>query len=63
MNNLLTKKTTDIVDSFIIFYLFLFVLSLEALKTLLGIFTYGFLRKEILTTKSNSGIDITIKMK
>jgi len=33
------------------------------LKSLSGIFSYGILKKEILTTKSNLGVDIKIKIK
>jgi len=38
-------------------------LVFKSLKTLSRIFTYGILRKEILTTKSNLGVDIKIKIK
>ena len=63
MDNLLNKKTFVIVDSFIIFFLFVFFLIFESLKTLSGLFTYGILKKEILTTKSNLGFDFKIKIK
>ena len=63
MNNLLNKKRGAVVDSMIIFYLFLSVLIFESLKTLSELFTYGILKKEILTTKSNLGFDFKIKIK
>jgi len=35
----------------------------KVIKTLSKIFTYGIIKKEILTTKSNLGVDIKIKIK
>ena len=63
MNNLLNKKRSSLVDSIIIFFLFVFVLIFESLKNLSGLFTYGIFKKEILTTKSNLGFDFKIKIK
>ena len=64
MINLDKKKNKNIlVDNLMIFFLFTVFLVFKSLKTLSGIFTYGFLRKEILTTKSNLGIDLKIKIK
>ena len=63
MNNSLNKNRNSLVDSIIIFFLLISFLILESLKTLFGLFTYGILRKEILTTKSKSGFDIKIKIK
>ena len=64
MINLENKKNKNIlVDNLIIFFLCTVILFFKSLKTLSGIFTYGFLRKEILTTKSNLGVDIKIKIK
>ena len=63
MNNLLNKKRNSLVDSIIIFFFFVFVISFESLKTLSRIFTYGIFKKEILTTKSNLGFDFKIKIK
>ena len=63
MNNLLNKKRTSLVDSIIIFFLFTSILIFESLKTLSGIFTYGILKKEILTSKSNLGFDFKIKIR
>ena len=63
MNNLSNEKKSSLVDPFIIFILFLFVLIFESIKTLSMLFTYGILRKEILTTKSNLGFDFKIKIR
>tara|TARA_B100001769_G_C21569473_1_gene323040 strand:+ start:254 stop:445 length:192 start_codon:yes stop_codon:yes gene_type:complete len=63
MNNLLNKKRNSLVDSIIIFFLLVSVLIFESLKTLSRLFTYGILKKEILTTKSNVGFDFKIKIK
>ena len=63
MDDLLNKRRIALVDSIIIFFLFVLVLIFESLKTLTGIFTYGIFKKEILTTKSNLGFDFKIKIK
>ena len=63
MDNLINKKRIALVDSIIIFFLFVSVLIFESLKTLSGLFTYGIFKKEILTTKSNLGFDFKIKIK
>ena len=63
MDNLLNKKRIALVDSIIIFFLFVSVLIFESLKTLSGLFAYGIFKKEILTTKSNLGFDFKIKIK
>jgi len=63
MDNLFNKRRIALVDSIIIFFLFVLVLIFESLKTLSGLFTYGILKKEILTTKSNLGFDFKIKIK
>ena len=63
MSNLLNLKRSTLVDTLIIFFLFLSVLIFESLKTLSGLFTYGIYKKEILTTKSNLGFDFKIKIK
>ena len=39
------------------------VLSVVRTKTISKIFTYGIIKKEILTTKSDLGVDIKIKIK
>ena len=60
-----TKKNSKniLVENFIISFLFIVFLFFKSLKTLSRIFTYGILKKEILTTKSNLGVDIKIKIK
>ena len=63
MNDLLNKKRITLIDSIIIFLLFISVLIFESLKSLTELFTYGILKKEILTTKSNLGFDFKIKIK
>ena len=63
MKNLLNKKRTALVDSIIIFLLLVSVLIFESLKTLTELFTYGILKKEILTTSSDLGFDFKIKIK
>ena len=63
MNNLENKSKNILVENFIIFFLFTVFLFLKSLKTLSRIFTYGIFKKEILTTKSNLGVDIKIKIK
>ena len=52
-----------VAENMIIFFLFVFFIFLKSLKTLSKIFTYGIFKKEILTTKSNLGFDINIKIK
>ena len=61
MSNLDNKNL--LVENIIIFFLFIVFLVFKSLKTLSIIFTYGIIKKEILTTKSNLGVDIKIKIK
>ena len=61
MNKLDNKNI--LVENLIIFFLFAIFLVFKSLKTLSRIFTYGILKKEILTTKSNLGVDLKIKIK
>ena len=63
MNNLDNKNKNLLVENIIVFFLFTVFLVFKSLKTLSRVFTYGFLKKEILTTKSNLGVDIKIKIK
>ena len=63
MSNLDNKNENILVENLIVFFLFTVVLAFKSLKTLARIFTYGILKKEILTTKSNLGVDIKIKIK
>jgi len=63
MNNLGNKNKNLLVENLIVFFLFTVVSFFKSLITLSKIFTYGILKKEILTTKSNLGVDIKIKIK
>ena len=63
MSKLENKNKNILVENLIIFFLLGVFLVLKSLKTLAAIFTYGILKKEILTTKSNLGVDIKIKIK
>ena len=63
MNNFENKHKNILVENLIIFFLFTVFLVFQSLKTLFRIFTYGILKKELLTTKSNLGVDIQIKIK
>ena len=62
-NNNNNKNKNILVENLIVFFLFTVFLVYKSLITLSRIFTYGILRKEILTTKSNLGVDIKIKIK
>ena len=61
MDNLENKNI--LVENFIIIFLFTVFLVFQSLKTLSRIFSYGIFKKEILTTKSNLGVDIKIKIR
>ena len=63
MKNLENKNKNILVENLIVFFLFIVFIVFKSLKTLSRIFTYGILKKEILTTKSNLGVDIKIKIK
>ena len=63
MSNLENKNKNILIEDLIIFFLYTVFLVFKSLKTLSRIFTYGILKKEILTTKSNLGVDIKIKIK
>ncbi len=63
MSNLENKNKNILVENLIIFFFFTVFLVFKSLKTLSRIFTYGILKKELLTTKSNLGVDIQIKIK
>ena len=62
MINLDNKNKNLLVENIIVFFLFTVFLVFKSLKTLSKIFTYGIVKKEILTTKSNLGVDIKIKL-
>ncbi len=57
------NKLNTIVDIYIYFILILLILTYKSLKELTEIFSYGILKKEILTEKSNIGFDLSIKIK
>ena len=57
------NKKNNLVENLIIFFLFFVFLVFKSLKSLSEIFSYGILKKEILTKKSNLGVDIKIKIK
>ena len=65
MNNLYNKNKNKnlLVENIILYFLFTVYLVFNSLKTLSKIFTYGIIKKEILTSKSNLGVDIKIKIK
>ena len=63
MTNLDKKNKNILVENLIVFFLFTVFLVFKSLKTLSRIFSYGILKKEILTTKSKLGVDIQIKIK
>jgi len=63
MSNLDNKNKNILVENIIVYFLFTVFLVFNSLKTLSKIFTYGIIKKEILTTKSNLGVDIKIKIK
>ena len=63
MSNLVNKNKNILVENIIVFFLFSVFLVFKSLKTLSRIFSYGILKKEILTNKSNLGVDIQIKIK
>ena len=63
MSNLDSKNKNLLVENLMVIFLFTIFLVFNSLKTLSKIFTYGIIKKEILTTKSNLGVDIKIKIK
>ena len=63
MSNLENKNINMLIDKIIVFFLFTVLLVFKSFGVLSQIFTYGIYKKEILTTKSNLGVDIKIKIK
>ena len=63
MSHLDNKNKNILVENIIVFFLFTVFLDFKSLKTLSRIFSYGILKKEILTTQINLGVDIKIKIK
>ena len=62
MKNTSPIKFNNVIDAYILFNIFFFTLSINALSVLFELFTYGIFKKEILTESSKLGFDITIKM-
>ena len=63
MSNFKNKSVNSFVDDLIVFFLLVVFLSFKSIKTLLMIFTYGVFKNEILTTNSEIGFDMKIKIK
>ena len=63
MNKFEKDRKNNLVGKIMIFFLFIVFILFRALKTLSMIFSYGIFKKEILTTKSNLGFDMKIKIK
>ena len=57
------RKLNSLVDIYILIVISSIILFLRALKDILEIFSYGILKKEILTEESKIGFDIKIKVK
>ena len=57
------KEFNKVVDIYIFTVIFLIILFYKSVRDLIEIFSYGILKKEILTEESNIGFDIKIKMK
>ena len=57
------KEFNKVVDIYIFTVIFLIILFYKSVRVLLEIFSYGVLKKEILTEESNIGFDLKIKMK
>ena len=57
------KEFNKVVDIYIFTVIFSIILFFKSVRVLLEVFSYGVLKKEILTEESNIGFDIKIKMK
>ena len=57
------KEFNKVVDIYIFTVIFLIILFYKSVRVLIEIFSYGVLKKEILTEESNIGFDLKIKMK
>ena len=57
------KEFNKVVDIYIFTVIFLIILFYKSVRVLIEIFSYGVLKKEILTEESNIGFDIKIKIK
>ena len=63
MSNFDNNGKNILAENFIVFFLFIIFIFFKSLKTLSMIFTYGIFKKEILTTRSNLGFDMKIRIK
>jgi len=57
------KNKNLLVENIIVYFLFTVFLVFNSLIIFFKIFSYGIIKKEILTTKSNLGVDLKIKIK
>ena len=57
------KEFNKVVDIYIFTVIFLIILFYKSVRVLIEVFSYGVLKKEILTEESNIGFDLKIKMK
>ena len=57
------KEFNKVVDIYIFTVIFLIILFFKSVRVILEVFSYGVLKKEILTEESNIGFDLKIKMK
>ena len=57
------REFNKVVDIYIFTLIFLAILFYKSVRVLIEFFSYGVLKKEILTEESNIGFDIKIKMK
>tara|TARA_Y100000589_G_scaffold252523_1_gene241088 strand:+ start:539 stop:727 length:189 start_codon:yes stop_codon:yes gene_type:complete len=62
MKNTSPYKFDNIIDAYIFTTILFLILFIKALSSLLELFSYGILKKEILTESSKLGFDIKIKM-
>jgi len=63
MKKIKNKDYKSLSDLYIILIIYFFIIFIKSLKEILEIFTYGILKKELLTKDSNIGFDMKIKMK
>ena len=57
------REFNKVVDIYIFTVIFLIILFYKSVRVILEVFSYGVLKKEILTEESNIGFDLKIKMK
>ena len=63
MDSTKIKVFSSLVDKVIIHVLVFIIVIFRSLKTLSQLFSYGIFKKEVLTSKSNLGFDLKIKIK